>query len=192
MYYLQSRYYDPDTGRFINADDVAFLGATGTALSCNLFAYCENNPVNCSDPSGYVKGWIIVAGAIIGGIYELVYYLTHTPKNNRTVLKAVKAFVIGAIVGGIVGLIVSGKTGLLDGIVSAIASVATYLGEIAKLHKSFSVFKFVQVAVSGFAAGAISGVICNKIAKLFKMGKSASTIASAIVGAFIGGYTGAW
>ena len=52
LYYLQSCYYDPDTGRFINADNVAFLGATGTALSCNLFAYCENNPVNCSVPNG--------------------------------------------------------------------------------------------------------------------------------------------
>ena len=52
LYYLQSRYYDPDTGRFINANDVAVLSTTGTTLSCNLFAYCENDPVNCSDPSG--------------------------------------------------------------------------------------------------------------------------------------------
>ncbi len=63
LYYLQSRYYDPETGRFINADDVAFLGATGTLLSCNLFAYCENNAVNRSDHSGYIS-----IGAIIGGI----------------------------------------------------------------------------------------------------------------------------
>lgn len=33
LYYLQSRYYDPHTGRFINADDIAFLGATGMATS---------------------------------------------------------------------------------------------------------------------------------------------------------------
>lgn len=52
MYYLQSRYYDPSICRFINADDVAYLGATGTLLSYNLFAYCENDPVNGLDSNG--------------------------------------------------------------------------------------------------------------------------------------------
>lgn len=70
LYYLQSRYYDPDTGRFINADDVAFLGATGTALSCNLFAYCENNPAILFDESGYLASNII--GAIVGGVIGAV------------------------------------------------------------------------------------------------------------------------
>ena len=40
LYYLNSRYYDPAIGRFINADDTAYLGADGTPLSYNLFAYC--------------------------------------------------------------------------------------------------------------------------------------------------------
>ncbi len=52
MYYLQSRYYDPEICRFINADSTDYLGATGTFLSYNLFAYCENEPVGCVDPSG--------------------------------------------------------------------------------------------------------------------------------------------
>ncbi len=51
FYYLNSRYYDPETGRFVNADGV--LGANQDLLSYNLFAYCSNNPVNYSDPSGY-------------------------------------------------------------------------------------------------------------------------------------------
>ena len=54
MYYLQSRYYDPQIGRFINADDVSLLGASGTALGFNLFAYCENNPITCIDIAGYL------------------------------------------------------------------------------------------------------------------------------------------
>ncbi len=52
MYYLQSRYYDPQICRFINADSSEYLGATGTVLSCNLFAYCENDPVDYIDPKG--------------------------------------------------------------------------------------------------------------------------------------------
>ena len=53
MYYLQSRYYDPDIGRFINSDDVNFVGLAGTVNSYNAFAYCENNPVNGWDPTGF-------------------------------------------------------------------------------------------------------------------------------------------
>ena len=44
LYYLQSRYYDPETGRFINADDVSYLDPE-TIHGLNLYAYCVNNPV---------------------------------------------------------------------------------------------------------------------------------------------------
>ena len=62
MYYLRSRYYDPTTGRFINADDTAYIGSSGTVLSCNIFVYCENNPINLYDYTGnccYLDGGII-------------------------------------------------------------------------------------------------------------------------------------
>ena len=52
LYYLQSRYYDPETGRFINADDTAYIGYDSSPLSTNIFAYCANNPVNRVDYSG--------------------------------------------------------------------------------------------------------------------------------------------
>ena len=52
LYYLQSRYYDPETGRFLNADDVDFIGYSGEVLSYNAFAYCENNAVDRVDSSG--------------------------------------------------------------------------------------------------------------------------------------------
>lgn len=48
FYYLQSRYYDPEIGRFFNADACLY----NTILGFNLFAYCYNNPVNYSDPYG--------------------------------------------------------------------------------------------------------------------------------------------
>ena len=61
FYYLQSRYYDPEIARFINADSYASTDIVGL-LSTNMFSYCENNPVNRSDPSGHagyglMSGW---------------------------------------------------------------------------------------------------------------------------------------
>lgn len=50
LHYLQSRYYDPTVGRFINAD---IFAATGQGFSGNnMFSYCGNNPVMRSDVSG--------------------------------------------------------------------------------------------------------------------------------------------
>ena len=43
FYYLQSRYYDPTIGRFINADSYATTGQG--IIGHNMFAYCKNNPV---------------------------------------------------------------------------------------------------------------------------------------------------
>jgi len=53
LYYLQSRYYDPETGRFINADDGRILGAGLNIIGgSNLFSYCFNNPVCLKDNYG--------------------------------------------------------------------------------------------------------------------------------------------
>ncbi len=50
LYYLQSRYYDPEIGRFINADGYTSTGQG--LLSNNMFAYCLNNPAAFVDGSG--------------------------------------------------------------------------------------------------------------------------------------------
>ncbi|MDD4476286.1 MAG: hypothetical protein PHV95_10990 [Eubacteriales bacterium] len=56
FYYLNSRYYDPQVGRFINADSV-IADVGGEILGNNLFAYCFNNPVNLIDSEGFWPSW---------------------------------------------------------------------------------------------------------------------------------------
>ena len=49
-YYLQTRFYDPAVGRFLNADGYADTG--DSVLGTNMFAYCGNNPLNYLDSTG--------------------------------------------------------------------------------------------------------------------------------------------
>ena len=57
FYYVSSRFYDPEIGRYLNADSV-IAGVGGSVQGYNLFAYCFNNPVNMSDSSGHWPQWI--------------------------------------------------------------------------------------------------------------------------------------
>ncbi len=52
LYYCNSRYYDPKTGRFISPDDISYLDPE-TIGGLNLYAYCQNNPAMYADPTGY-------------------------------------------------------------------------------------------------------------------------------------------
>ena len=50
LYYLMSRYYDPVTHRFVNAD--GYFQSGDNILDTNMNAYCRNNPIMNSDPTG--------------------------------------------------------------------------------------------------------------------------------------------
>jgi len=103
FYYLQSRYYDPEIGRFINADSYASTDATGL-LSTNMFAYCENDPVNKSDPTGEVAPILVaMAGGALVGIAEQfmtdVIYAMVTGQSLDACFSSVGTYVSSAVGG---------------------------------------------------------------------------------------------
>ena len=73
LYYLKTRYYDPETGRFITIDDISYL-APDTINGLNLYAYCGNNPVMRVDENGNVWwnpfswDWGTIGEIIIGAV----------------------------------------------------------------------------------------------------------------------------
>jgi len=82
MYYLNSRYYNPDTGRFLNADGL--IGTIEYNISYNLYSYASNNPVNVSDYDG--ENPIVLAGTGTAAIYAVaaavvIYYGTKAISN---------------------------------------------------------------------------------------------------------------
>ncbi len=114
LYYLNSRYYDPETSRFINADDIDYLDQY-SFNGLNLFVYCLNNPIMLTDENGYgwlsdawnkfknfvknsweiVVGTIVSAGLVIGGLALTIF--------SVGALTSVGATLIGAGVGGFIG-----------------------------------------------------------------------------------------
>lgn len=76
-YYLQSRYYDPQIGRFISIDRYAMLMCNpGNGTQYNLFAYCNNSPICFDDPTGEGIVISVFLGAAVAGVtYYLEYYL---------------------------------------------------------------------------------------------------------------------
>jgi len=86
FYYLQSRYYDPAVGRFINAD--GYINANGDLQGFNMYAYCSNNPVMYVDYTGEgffsdlwwkIKGWFGGALSSTTTIYEKEYLIIPDP-----------------------------------------------------------------------------------------------------------------
>ncbi len=65
LYYLISRYYDPETCRFISADGIEYLDPE-TLGGLNLYAYCCNNPVMMTDEDGTMPKWLkwLIAGVV--------------------------------------------------------------------------------------------------------------------------------
>lgn len=61
LYYLQSRYYDPSVGRFVNADDSNYVLLGELETTPNLYAYCTNDSIQNSDYTGYTDStWDLV------------------------------------------------------------------------------------------------------------------------------------
>ena len=142
FYYLQSRYYDAKTGRFINADDSdILLEDQDNVLQYNLFTYCLNNPVNMHDPDGYAAANII--GGIIGGAagatlgYLLADALGLKGWKKWALISA--ATVGGAVLGAFLGPYVAklgGKVAAKLGIKTATKAAFKSIGKITSQKMS--------------------------------------------------------
>ena len=97
LYYLNSRYYDPEIGRFINIDDISVLSETqNTFNGLNLFAYCHNNPISRNDEYGYFFWFLIIAivvGAVAKGVVNGVQAYNEGARGWN---------VVGAVIGGMI------------------------------------------------------------------------------------------
>lgn len=148
LYYVSSRYYDPETCRFINADGE--ISGTGEYVQgYNLFAYCMNNPVNMSDPDGNWPKWAtkLVAAVAVVAVVAVVAAITVATAGAGT---AIACIAVGAAKGAAIGFAVGAVTGAATSVISNRVKTGSWKGSG-------------KAALEGGADGALSGAITGAI-----------------------------
>ena len=133
LYYLNSRYYDPELGRFINADSISILSQSQVDLNgLNLYVYCFNNPVNDYDELGFWSWKRLLKAVLVIAV----------------VVVAVTITVATAGAGSVAGSIIAG------GIISAGGEI---FNQTVIQNKAFSNINWLQVGVAG-VGGILSAI----------------------------------
>ena len=126
LYYLQTRYYDPQAGRFISADSIDYLDPE-TLGGLNLYAYCNNNPVMGVDPEGtwdWGKFW----------------------QGLKRVLIGIAAIVVGVLVlaSGVAGIGMMFVAGI-----TVLAGALTTMNGVAEIGEAYNGYNFVRDGIFG-------------------------------------------
>ena len=133
LYYLQTRYYDPETARFINAD--IYVSTGQGVLGHNMYAYCMNNPANMLDSEGTVGLALFIGGLI--------------------------ATAVGAVVGGMRSAAEGGSfwEGAASGAITAACTAAAIAVSILVLPASLPAAGVLATTLAGGAGGAVGAAI---------------------------------
>ena len=142
LYYLQTRYYDPQTGRFINADGIEYaLEQYKNINALNLYSYCNNNPIMGIDPEGTIN-WKKIFNII--GVFAIM---------AAAVVVAVGALVTGGLVGAVVG---GAATGALFAMSKNVHEQVQTNG-----FENFKWGSFLKDMAVGATVGAVTGAVSH-------------------------------
>ena len=132
LYFLQTRYYDPEVGRFISRDSIEYADPE-TICGLNLYAYCGNNPVMATDPTGRAAWWEWLVAGIV------------------TAVLVVGAVALNVITAGTASVFIGVGVAAITG--AAAASALSFSASIVSGNLDLGQF-FIDVGV-----GAITGVV---------------------------------
>lgn len=150
LYYLNTRYYDPELGRFINADKE--VGTVNNTMGMNLYAYCRCNPISYADENGNWPQWLTkvcigVAVIAVCGIVAVATAGTGAACIGMSML-------VGAAKGAAIGAVTGALTGAAIGAVTEGIRTGTWEGAFAG-----AISGAVNGAADGFMFGAIGGAV---------------------------------
>ena len=177
LYFLQTRYYDPEIGRFLNRDSVNYADP-GTINGLNLYAYCLNNPVAYADPTGhsvFITTLVIsiVAGAALKGAIDGVNAYNNGRRGWELFASIAGGVISGAAMGAIMAL--GGAAGLAStGVAIAGYSLSTgaalgislFAGTVATSSSYLLInglHKDKQITLEGYIGSLISGSLQSTV-----------------------------
>ena len=180
LYFLKTRYYDPEVGRFISADSIEYLDPE-TINGLNLYAYCNNNPVMNIDPEGtwswknFWKGMVVLAVGLVVATVAAV-----------TVLSGGTAapVLIGAAIGGIVsgGISIGTQLAMTGTIDVGRLLVDVTVGGVLGAFGGSAIGKIGMMIAGGLTSGA--GSVAGDLVQGEKV-NIAKAIASGVIGSLI-------
>ena len=157
LYYLSSRYYNPVWGRFINADGYASTGQGFTGD--NMFAYCNDNPVNRSDSNGNFS--VNVIGALVGGAVALGMDMLNYAFSGQPIDWGQVA--IDVAFGALSGFFLSAENPLLDAAISLLNNTVNEVYAQAKSgFQDFNLKSFARTVALNTAQDIVVGQIISR------------------------------
>ncbi len=158
LYYLNSRYYNPVWGRFLNAD----IGVdTESLLGTNLYQYGYNNPINTIDNEGTWPKWLKTV-AIVTVAVVAVAAITLVTVGTGTAAAVIAA---GVLKGAATGAAIGAVGGAIGGAVSHTLSTGSTKGAGQAAVKG---------AVTGAVTGAAGGAVLGGVSSAIQVGQAAS------------------
>ena len=155
MYYLQSRYYDPEIRRFVSADkvDITFCGES--LRNKNLYAYCDGNPITRVEISGGFWGSalaIMAVGGVVGAVINVaISVVSQEITTGEVNLKSVGVAAVSGFIGGAVAaspiLLVGQMT--IGGVIGG----GTYWADCYVNDEDFQFDDFMVAVVCGILGG---------------------------------------
>ena len=209
LYYLKSRYYDPEIMRFVNADDHSELDPS-SVVGLNLYAYCGNDPINNVDPDGTSRlrnalrriATVAVAVVAVAAVVVAAKAITIATKGAGGILAKKGAQVaIKGILGAAKGATSSAASSIID------QTISNEDGSIDWVRVGQNA---VTGAITGAASSSLEGLGLGRISRGLAVGGINSVVAgisnsirhdqssmepvtsqlSAFAGGFVGGFVG--
>ena len=173
LYCLGSRYYDPEVGRFVNADDFETLTyQMDSVQGKNLYQYCFNNPINMQDEDGGWPKWVTEVAIGIGAIVIGAAAVAATAATGGIAA----TFVVAATAGV--------KTAAISGAIGAVVGASTSVvgNRISTGSWKNSTQIALKGAVDGFASGFMTGGIMAGASQVVSSGFKVADKASVKAG----------
>ncbi len=149
LYYLNSRYYNAEVGRFLNADGYVQTGQG--MLDKNMFAYCGNNPVSRADDGG--DFWHIVIGATAGALISGVSTAINGGDGADILISSLSGAATGTLAASGAGVVLQASLGAL---ISCTTNVVQQLKTISEDETKSTTFNLGDMIFDG-----VVGMICG-------------------------------